>query len=288
MEGATMPQTAAITTVIVALLALAPTTPATQSRQDVRFTVDANGAVVVPVHLDGHGPFYFMIDTGASASLVADTVVRRLGAPIVARAEVITATGREMREVAQVRVMLGGVSAERLLPSVIPASVLSSVAPRLDGILGQDFLMPHNYTLDYRRRTFRWSILDDMGGTSLPLVERDNRWLLEVSQPDGRVLHLVPDTGSEGLVLFTRQGRAPVRVTEISGGLHLTTLTGGRDIPAVRVRELTLGQIRLKNEPAVIVARDEPDASVVDGLLPLHRFRSVGFQAGTRSLVIER
>jgi hypothetical protein len=79
-----------------------------------------------------------------------------------------------------------------------------------------------------------------------------------------------------------------VRVTEISGGLHLTTLTGGRDIPAVRVRELTLGQIRLKNEPAVIVARDEPDASVVDGLLPLHRFRSVGFQAGTRSLVIER
>jgi hypothetical protein len=205
----------------------------------------------------------------------------------VARAEVTTATGREMREVAALRVALGGVTTERLLPFVIPAHVLSLVSGHLDGVIGRDFLMPHTYTLDYQRTTFSWDVRNDIRGTWLPLVEHDNRWLLEVTQPDGRMLQLVPDTGSQGLVLFRRDGRLPVQVAETGGRLRLDTLTGWRDIPAVVVGVLTLGPIALRNEPAAAVTRDEPDAPVGDGLLPLHRFRAVGLQADTRSLVIE-
>ena len=48
--------------------------------------------------------------------------------------------------------------------------------------------------------------------------------------------------------------------------------------PAV-VRELRVGDITLRNQPAVAVMRTETDAPDGDGLLPLHHFASVSFNA---------
>ncbi len=42
-------------------------------------TLDQIGRVVIPVKIDGHGPFRFVIDTGANHSSVSPRLVRRLG-----------------------------------------------------------------------------------------------------------------------------------------------------------------------------------------------------------------
>lgn len=275
-------------TTLVILLTAAHARATGEPQQGIPFSLDASGAIVVPVHLDGQGPFRFMLDTGASASLVADTVAHRLGAPIVARAEVITATGREMHEVAALRLTLGDVSAERLLPSVMPAHILTAVSPRIDGILGQDFLMKHNYTLDYRRKTFWWGVTNTIRGTAVPLVERDGRWLLEATQTDGRLLTFVPDTGSEHVVLFARDGRLPVQGRRATTAARLDTLAGGQDVNAVVIDLLTVGPLVVRNEWAAVVARDGHGAPEGDGLLPLHRFRMVAFDAHARSLRLSR
>lgn len=154
-----MVHTAAMVATMV-LLAVVPRSDASEHQDALRFTVDRNGAVVVPVRIDGRGPFRSMIDTGSNASFVTPEVVREVGAPIVARAD----------------------TADRL---------------RLD------------------------------------------------------------------------------------------TLVASREIQAGVVRRLNVGPLALTNQAAALVARDAPDAPEGDGLLPLHRFRTVTFRADERVILIQ-
>jgi clan AA aspartic protease (TIGR02281 family) len=254
---------------------------ASDPQDTVHFVLDAHGAVVVPVFIDGQGPFRFMVDTGASASSVSQTLAARIGVAPIAKAEVITTAGRATLAVVRIpRVTVGTVVAEALLASVLPASVLEAAAAGLDGVLGQDFLGPHNYTLDYRRKTLSWNVNpDDERGTRLALLSRDARVLVELPQGGERTVLLVPDSGADGLVLFTRGGESPLALGALPGAARLDSAVGAREVTPVVVRQLKLGDITLRDQPAVIVGRNEADAPRGDGLLPLHHFRKVTFSA---------
>src|SRR5262245_21985238 len=78
----------------------------------VPLKVDRFGGIVVEVRVNDRGPFPFLLDTGSSRSIVSDELARKLDAPVVAKSEVVTNTGTNVRLV--VRLASISVAAKRV------------------------------------------------------------------------------------------------------------------------------------------------------------------------------
>ena len=259
------------------------------SSNGVAFALHDDGAVVVPVMINGAGPFAFLLDTGSTHTSIGAALAARLAAPVVARARVITATGSEMSLVVRLGALEVGQSrADGILASVVPDGRLAIADRSVSGILGQDFLARFIYTLDYRHRRLSWDAgeADAKGAARLALRESQGRYLVELPQGRDRVVALVPDSGVDGLVVFERPGNAALTAEGQVGGLSLATVTGRRDVRLGRLRRLQIGAMTLWDQPVAIVRRPEADAPEGDGLLPLHLFASVSFNGRDGYLIV--
>lgn len=229
----------------------------------VPLTIDERGGVIVEGRVNGAGPFRFIVDTGASRSIIADDLAAALGAPVVAKSEVVGSAGSDMRLVVRLgSVAVDAARVDALLAAVVPAATLSRLGRGVRGLLGQDFLSAFNYTLDYRRRRLTWDeplTCDRPGAVRMAAVE--GRFVLVADADHAGRVRLVPDSGAEVAVLFGSDGAGP------------------------RLSEFRVGGVTLVDVPVAVVDREEPD---VDGLLPLHRFRAVSFAAGGSCLLVRQ
>src|SRR4030095_8954120 len=161
------------------------------------------GELVVPVKLNGQGPFAFILDTGSSHSFIAETLAQRLGAPAVARSLVRSSIGLAMRAIGRLdRVALGPPFDDGVLASRVPDAPLDPTG-HITGVIGQDVLAARHYTIDFVNRRVIWHARDDgrpADGMSLALQLVDGRFLIELLQRNASTLRLIPDSGAEGLV----------------------------------------------------------------------------------------
>jgi hypothetical protein len=259
----------------------------------VGFDVDANGAVVVATRIDGAGPFRFLVDTGSSHSAVGDRLAQRLGLRAIAKAEIMSATGQSMRPVARLgRTTVGGAARDGMLASVLPSADLARMGAAVDGVLGQDFLAAFDYTLDYLHGRLTWTAdgAIDEPAARLMLAPVGGRFLATLPQGEGRgIVRLVPDTGSAALVIFgpaSDGGPGALRLLPASGRAQLSGVVGQRTVERALVQALRVGALVMRNEPAVVIERPGFAGGLADGLLPLHRFARVSFNARERCLLI--
>lgn len=246
------------------------------------------GEVVVPVMVGERGTYRFLLDTGSTHTAVSEALASAVGARPVARTSMSAAGGTlECLVVALARVAVGAVAVDGLTATVLPASAAAVLGAGLDGVLGQDFLARFSYTIDYRASRIRWH---DPGyaapGVRLVLVPSQDRWLVELPQADARTppYRFVPDSGADTLVLYG-DGMADRVVREWRDDrAALDSLTGARAVRTGIVGGLRVGAATIDRHVAVVVPgeRREPD-----GLLPLHLFASVHFNASERYLVIQ-
>lgn len=282
---------------LVVIAVLAPNA-AVAERSEIDVRIDENGTVIVPVTINGRGPFPFVLDTGSTHSVVSVSLAEQLGMRVVAKTAVLTSTGREWRPVVQLdQTAIARVRSERLLASVVPSVQLDRLTRGIEGIIGQDFLLAFNYTLDYRTKRLRWSDdISDNEGVRLPLVAREGRYLVQVMPPGEQTpLLLVPDSGANGFVIFTRNGRtrmplesadAHVFRSAPSNTTAVHSLSGGQNARTMMMRELRLGNATLRNQPVAVLERAPGDEAEGDGLLPLHLFTSVTFDVRTGHLIL--
>lgn len=118
----------------------------------VKLTVIKHGAetiALVPVRIDGKGPFPFALDTGAATSAIDTGLARKLGLARVGRTTVsgVTKTSRvpqyTLRHWSAGSVQLG---ARR----VAGADLIRQRGPGIAGLLGSDVLSRyHSVTIDY-------------------------------------------------------------------------------------------------------------------------------------------
>jgi hypothetical protein len=279
-----------VSSVLIVIAALAPK-PLLAGPSEVAVRIDESGAVVVPVHINGNGPFRFLLDTGSSHSVVSGSVVEQLRLHFVAKTSVLTSTGREWRAVVKLdKTTIGDTQSDGLLASVAPAAQLEVVARGIQGIIGQDLLFAFNYTLDYRRQRLVWSEGDlNAGDVRLPLVAQGGRYLVQVS-PTGEVpgVLLVPDSGASGFVAYERGGRTKLALKDASGMTAVHSLSGGQRVRTMMLRELRLGSLTIREQPVAVVPREANDVAEGDGLMPLHLFASVTFNAREQCLVLRR
>ncbi|HEU5256947.1 MAG TPA: retroviral-like aspartic protease family protein [Vicinamibacterales bacterium] len=240
-----------------------------------------HGEVVIPVFIEGQGPYRFILDTGSSHSAISETLATALGAAPVAKAPVATAVGSILSAVVRLQeVEVGSAQVESLLATALPRDAADWLGDGINGVLGQDFLSQFDYTLDYRSLRLSWN---DSGqtekGVRLALEPSHGRFLVHLPQDDRChcAMRLVPDSGASGVVLFTGTEADQLPIDTIGAPMRVSSLAGTRTARRVTVRKLIVGSATLLDVPAVTVVLPEGTTQDGAGLLPLSLFARVSF-----------
>jgi len=247
-----------------------------------------DGSLIVGVTIGGTGPWRFVIDTGSSRTVISTRLWQTLRRPVIARTVMVTPAGRDTAYVVRLQgVTIGDRAPVDVDAAVIPADRYAA-GQRVDGLIGQDILAEAIYTIDYRGRSIEWHRAgDSLSGLRLPLEVRDQRVLVVLAQRDGDAspLSLIPDSGSDALVLFA-QAKDKLRMTPLDIDV-LTSMAGTRLVRRVRIDELVIGDARLRDSIAVMLDNGDAAGVMGDGLLPLHVFARVTFNVRERYLIVD-
>jgi predicted aspartyl protease len=247
----------------------------------VRTTLDRSGRIVVPVMINGRGPFRFILDTGANRSAMSAATAELLGIDLASahQASVHGITGSATLPLVLVTEFRAG---ELQLPdqrlAVLPADVFGGI----DGILGIDAMQRARIEVDFERDvvTIRRSQgrQAQRGDLVVPARLRKGGLLLVQGSIARIPIKAILDTGAErslgNVALFnalTAKGRLPPNSSTASvigatpqiaeartfaapaidiGGASLTGLT-------ISFGDLhVFGIWSLKDEPALLIGMD--------------------------------
>ena len=111
-------------------------------------------ALLVPVFINGQGPFRFVLDTGATFTCVDQALAARLSlqeAQGVLGAGATAGGAGQMRIVEIDSVRVGSARAEELLGCELDLQHTAQVGIEIEGLLGLNFLRAFRVTLDFDR-----------------------------------------------------------------------------------------------------------------------------------------
>ncbi len=263
---------------------IAAPAPATQLDQQQAETLiyvrDADERMTVGVNIAGHGPFRFIVDTGAERTVISSELARTLAlrpGPI--------ATVHSMTEVSQIptvvipHLRVGSRSVEDIYAPALARAHLGA-----SGILGVDSLQNQRVTFDFerremtvtpsRRREEQWPDANTVVVTGRSIY---GRLVLVDASVDGQRVWVIIDTGSEvsignsalraALARRNRLGEmAPIRMVSITGGQMMAEYSvarrikiGGIDInnlPIAFADAHPFRQLGLGNRPALLLGMD--------------------------------
>lgn len=267
----------------IALGALAAATPAFSAHAlnlpetpppDPLKRLDSARRLTVQVSIDGEGPYPFLVDTGASTSVISADIVSAQGLKIGGQTNLHSITGvQPARTVVVGEVGVGRRIRHGLTMTVLPADNLEAA-----GILGLDWLGSQGLLLDFAGQKMKVGAglpYRDGRTVTVPIDMRQNGLsLLRGGVPGGSALVFL-DTGSTTTVgnmalleLAQDHGAIISDWTDVA----LRSVTGqvfnGR---LATLRLLRMGDIRLRNVPVVFG--------------PVHTFRYWGIDQGPAILV---
>jgi predicted aspartyl protease len=218
--------------------------------------------ILETVYLNGQGPFRMMVDTGNAASLIRPQVAEKLGVRAAYSVDQVTSGGVRRAPVIVIDRLTVGPVIDRQIEAMVGALAMVGAMDGVDGVLGQSWLVRHDYLLDYRNRRLvldgaapEWAMRTDLRTV-------DGRPAV-AALVDGVALDLVVDSGADILVLFEHKLRSADEAT---------LSTNGRSASA----ELGSALVALCGSPEqrMTVARvNSPQLS--GGLVPANAFRGI-------------
>lgn len=261
---------------------------------------DAANRLMVVVHINGAGPYHFVVDTGADRTILANEVAVELG---LSRGERVMLRGvvrAVLTETVAIRTMtFGSITQRHLTMPTLPRALLGA-----DGYLGLDFLDRHRVTFDFRNHLLE--VNEPRGRFSASWV-RENEARIRVSGSSGHLKALdcvvdgVPATGfidsgaevtaANGPLLAALARRHPdfsaagsIRLVDITGGeilgqvavvnrIRLTEALIFSDCPLVIADFLVFDAWGLRQRPALLI-----------GMNLLRQFSRVSIDYGQQEL----
>jgi predicted aspartyl protease len=121
---------------------------------DFRLTGPGGAAMLVPVHINGEGPFEFVLDTGATIMCLDERLIERLSVPVDTRRSGIGAGIRGTGQIQLVRldsVRIGAAQANELSACVLDLAHTQALGIEFDGLIGLNFLREFRVTIDFAR-----------------------------------------------------------------------------------------------------------------------------------------
>lgn len=264
--------------------------PAADPPAVVRTLSTSDDRVSIPIHIDGRGPWNFIVDTGSQRTVISRDLADQLALPARRHVTIVSMAGRqETRTVAVPRLGYGAETVDDIEAPVLEGDHLGAA-----GLLGLDSLHAKRLLLNFR--TGRMEI-----GASRPswrdpnaiIVEarrRKGQLILLHSDANGLKVNIILDTGTHlsvgNLALrdkLIRKKRAPA-MSEISlMSVTGETLTGQLG----RIGRIRMGPIALTDLPVMFAdaqpfselgLRDKP--TLLLGIQALRMFDRVAIDFG--------
>lgn len=128
-----------------------------RSKVNFRLAGGAQPLILVPVRVNNHGPFDFILDTGAGTSLLSTDLANQLKVKIIGSKDGHSAAGKVSVSLAKVDLLAVG---EAKLGDVDTGvfnldHIAKAIGSRIDGDLGYNFLKHFRLTIDYRTSEMR-------------------------------------------------------------------------------------------------------------------------------------
>jgi predicted aspartyl protease len=251
-----------------------------------KIKLDDLSMIVVPVSINGSGPYDFMLDTGCSKTIVDRKLAEQLGLPLLGDKNVVgTLASAHMSVVRVNSLSVAGavVPGGEILSSDHPATVVGKAR----GVLGEDFLQNFDVLIDYRHQSIRLeaplgSMAQTATGEHLPLQLTGtyhgklthNRLVISgrMQEFGDATMSLLLDSGANQLTVFQDNlGSVVSQAEPIRAGNFNQWVDSSSAIR--RVRSLDLGSDSVPDLTAVALARRADVDS--DGLIPTSLFHSI-------------
>jgi len=213
--------------------------------------IDRIGRIIVPVAVNCRGPFQFVLDTGASASVLSPHLAEALGLPVDPAQTVMIrgVTGSASAATAPIiRLEAGEMLLDRRRLAVADASFMAT-----DGVLGADGFNNKVVLVDFVRD--RVSVLDarrhrpSPGLARIPATLQFGRLLMVEALVGTHKVRAILDTGAQrtlgNLALYAKLGLRPTdsyrdTIAEVIGATD-SRQSGERHL----LREISLGELRV-------------------------------------------
>ena len=252
--------------------------------------------MTVPVTIKGEGPFRFMIDTGAQATVLSIHLADRLELTERRTATLVGMASRRAVETTEIPEFGIG---RRTLTIMTAPLVESGNIGGADGILGLDGLQGQRVLLDFVKQRMLVADADELGGNrGYEIIVRAQRNLGQLIIADALVndvkTAVIIDTGAQASVgnmaLLER-----LRRSRASGENTMTDINGQDLTGQVRICErLSIGEMNLTDIPILFVDTPPFDAlgfadrpALILGMNELKLFRRVAIDFNKRQVLFD-
>ena len=252
--------------------------------------------MTVPVTIKGEGPFRFMIDTGAQATVLSIHLADRLELTERRTATLVGMASRRAVETTEIPEFGIG---RRTLTIMTAPLVESGNIGGADGILGLDGLQGQRVLLDFVKQRMLVADADELGGNrGYEIIVRAQRSLGQLIIADALVndvkTAVIIDTGAQASVgnmaLLER-----LRRSRASGENTMTDINGQDLTGQVRICErLSIGEMNLTDIPILFVDTPPFDAlgfadrpALILGMNELKLFRRVAIDFNKRQVLFD-
>ena len=218
----------------------------------VRLSEDGQDRLTIPVSIGDHGPFDFLIDTGAQGTIVSNRLASRLDLKRAGSATVVSTASSEKVDL----VWLDTVSFANRSYRQMRAPVLQHDNLGVDGILGLDALQDLRVLIDFRNGQMDVvdSRVEETGSYDIVVRARRQKgqMIIADAEIDGVETAVIIDTGAQSSIGNPALFRAlRARERELASGTDVLGATyEGR---VAYVRQMDIGRLRLSDLPIAFV-----------------------------------
>ena len=270
-----------LATIMYALCLAFPTL--TFAQTVIKLTTASWGYLIVPVSINGSGPYPFLLDTGSNSTLVRNELLDTLGISSKKLISAnVTAGVTYLRQTVAECVTVAGLSINGLEIEGIEADQISRLGVSIQGVLGEDFLKHFDILIDNHAKTLTmdhsFNLAHSLTGDHLPLSfsgmrsghSTVDRLVLGLKLPPSQsTTHLLIDSGTNYATVFPSKPM-PHRGGAIPGGTFHTFIGNSRcriDFVTLKFGTNAFPDLRLASCEGL--TRDKVD---VDGTLPTNIF----------------
>ena len=231
--------------------------------------------------IDGRGPFRFVVDTATSITVITPEVARAAGINGGQALDAISTTGTVRVERTTLPELRAGSVARKNVTALIYDLPRFRSHGRLDGILGMNFIGGSSYVLDVRGRCLDLDVpaSEIGGGTHVQASVVADRVTLHVPAAAGQSLKMTLDSAASMMVLVSPRAQALAMRGEQTA---VTSAAGTRQLESGVIPKLRIGDLAIRNVPAVMAPGDTGE----DALVPVTLFSSVYVDASRASVIL--
>lgn len=236
-----------------------------ESSDRVPFRLHRGYMILVEGRIENLDGLTFLVDTGASSTLLNSCLARKL--KIKGSQRKAVAYGRDLKVQGTIlREFTIGATRFRTVPALIADfSRLPMIGNRIDAIIGMNALIRENFSIDYKSKTLVFN--PETASAASTALNAVGLSLVTELQVEGRTVRLLIDTGAKDLILFrSRLGDVRLR-TPAANSKTIYHLSSAEELHMVRLSSVRLGETELSNVKAYLMEGPIQEYAGVEGIL---------------------